>query len=323
MQFSTYMQSEIGHAGITPGTLEAGTHATLGSPTRPATSASTIRAPSSQLADRIGCGQAAVHRPQGSRLQDGRASNGAALAIEVNRNNIRPWVNTLLIRVARGFLRQGDRSSSARRPQPGLARLPPADRLRGQFCFKIFVDAFATYDFVELPESPRSGWCRGRSRAGRRSCRRSARAGEPFRLALVGEDRWGNPSEQAVPAHAWSPTSRSRACRRRSTCRATAPRVIEGLRVAEPAICGSTLAAPDGVRLTRSNPLRIVAEPALRHYWGDLHGQSSETVGTGTAADYFASPATRRSSTSSATRATTSRSTTAFWAEINRVAAEL
>ena len=44
---------------------------------------------------------------------------------------------------------------------------------------------------------PRSSWCRGRSCAGRRSCRRCARAGAPFRLAVVGEDRWGNPSEKA------------------------------------------------------------------------------------------------------------------------------
>ncbi len=37
-----------------------------------------------------------------------------------------------------------------------------------------------------------------------------------------------------------------------------------------------------------SNPLQIVADaPALRHYWGDLHGQTGNTVGTGSDEEYF------------------------------------
>src|SRR3954467_3389404 len=36
------------------------------------------------------------------------ASNGAKLEYWIERLNIRPWVNTLLIRVGRGYLRAGD-----------------------------------------------------------------------------------------------------------------------------------------------------------------------------------------------------------------------
>jgi hypothetical protein len=39
--------------------------------------------------------------------------------------------------------------------------------------------------------------------------------------------------------------------------------------------------------LTRANPLRILKATALRRYWGDLHGQSGETIGMGTAEAYF------------------------------------
>jgi Protein of unknown function (DUF3604) len=43
-----------------------------------------------------------------------------------------------------------------------------------------------------------------------------------------------------------------------------------------------------GKELARANPLRVVSErPALRRYWGDLHGQSGETIGMGTAKEYF------------------------------------
>jgi len=39
--------------------------------------------------------------------------------------------------------------------------------------------------------------------------------------------------------------------------------------------------------LARANPLRVVKRAALRRYWGDLHGQSGETIGMGSADRYF------------------------------------
>ena len=52
------------------------------------------------------------------------ASNGAKLEYWIERLNIRPWVNTLLIRVGRGFLRAGDtitvRFGDRRGGSPGL-----------------------------------------------------------------------------------------------------------------------------------------------------------------------------------------------------------
>ena len=42
-----------------------------------------------------------------------------------------------------------------------------------------------------------------------------------------------------------------------------------------------------GLRAT-SNPIRVAAElPVQRRWWGDLHGQSGETVGTNPSAEYF------------------------------------
>ncbi len=45
----------------------------------------------------------------------------------------------------------------------------------------------------------------------------------------------------------------------------------------------------DAGRATESNPIRChVQQPDRRLYWGDLHGQTEETVGTGSVADYLA-----------------------------------
>ncbi len=50
-------------------------------------------------------------------------------------------------------------------------------------------------------------------------------------------------------------------------------------------ICGS--AGEDGKELARANPLRVVASAPLRRYWGDLHGQSGETIGMGSGGRLF------------------------------------
>ena len=93
--------------------------------------------------------------PAGLNYTTVEASNGAVLEVRVDRVNIRPWVNTLFIRVNRGFLRQGDRIvvrfGDRRQGSPGL-RLQT--NCEPTFEFKVFVDAFATYEFTELPSSP-------------------------------------------------------------------------------------------------------------------------------------------------------------------------
>ncbi|MDH3597693.1 MAG: DUF3604 domain-containing protein, partial [Rhodospirillales bacterium] len=43
-----------------------------------------------------------------------------------------------------------------------------------------------------------------------------------------------------------------------------------------------------GALLARSNPMRLVEQAELVSYWGDLHGQSEETIGTNSARNYFA-----------------------------------
>jgi hypothetical protein len=327
MPFSTYMQSEIGHAEIEPRhPLEAGSHAelvityTAGSFGIDDTGAIKISwrtasdAAKPQLTD-----------PKAPNYTTAVASNGAALELEYNRNNIRPWVNTLFIRVGRGFLREGDRIvvhlGDRRQGSPGY-RLQTARE--EPFWFKIFVDAFSTYDFVELPGSPTLELVPGPVVRWKAILPTLVPAGAPFRLAVVGEDRWGNPSERADatlrlvadrPVEGLPEALEVRGGNGTAT--------IEGLCVREPGDLRIDLCGPDGTRLARSNPLRIAAEPAFRHYWGDLHGQSGETVGTGTAAEYYRFARDKAFVDIVGHQGNDFQIDTAFWSEINRIAAEL
>src|SRR5579872_1035744 len=83
------------------------------------------------------------------------ASNGAVLDVRYDpKLNTRPWDKTLYIKVVRGFLREGDRIvvrfGDRRQGSPGMRMQTFCE---ATFEFKVLVDAFAAYKYVELPTS--------------------------------------------------------------------------------------------------------------------------------------------------------------------------
>ncbi len=83
------------------------------------------------MADHLGHGKPQFDKPQAANFTTVEASNGAKLEVWFDRLNIRPYANTLLIRVGRGYLRAGRHAHHPlRRPPPGLARLAAADQCR-------------------------------------------------------------------------------------------------------------------------------------------------------------------------------------------------
>src|SRR5271166_5247514 len=94
-------------------------------------------------------------KPEAANFTTVEASNGARLEVWFDRLNIRPYANTLLIRIGRGYLRAGDtltiRLGDRRKGSPGL-RLQTNVEKRVEL--RTSVDAFATYEFCELPGQP-------------------------------------------------------------------------------------------------------------------------------------------------------------------------
>jgi hypothetical protein len=74
--------------------------------------------------------------------------------------------------------------------------------------------------------------------------------------------------------------------------------------------------------LARANPLRIVKGAALRRYWGDLHGQSGETIGMGSAESYFRYARDAAFIDMVGHQGNDFQITDAFWKELNRLTAE-
>jgi len=227
-------------------------------------------------------------QPRAANYTTVEASNGARLDVWFDRLNIRPYANTLLIRVGRGYLRAGDtltiRLGDRREGSPGFRLQTNVEK---QVELKTSIDAFATYEFCELPQQPAFDLVAGPAASWKAIWPSLAVVGEPFHLAIVAEDMWGNPSGQADRVLDLAPSRPVRGLPDRIAIKpGEGPRRIENL-VADTDGDLDLQVLADGVELARANPLRVAKSAVLRRYWGDLHGQSGETIGMGSAEDYF------------------------------------
>ncbi len=220
------------------------------------------------------------------------ASNNAKLEVRYDpKGNVRPWDATLYIKVVNGFMKEGDTITIVYGERSGGS---PGMRLQ-TFCedtfeFRVLVDAIATYTYVPIPEQPTINIVPGPPETWRAVLPTTHPAGEPFRLSLKGEDRWGNPSDKV------SATLRLKATPEIDGLPETvsfAPdafaHIVEGLTVREPGVYRVEVSDEGDVPLCVSNPLRIVAraDGQALHFWGDVHGQSEETIGTNSARQYM------------------------------------
>ena len=248
------------------------------------------------------------------------ASNGARLEYWIERLNIRPWVNTLLIRVGRGFLRAGDtltvRFGDRRGGSPGLRLQTNCEE---HFALKVYVDAFAAYEFTELPASPGFTLVPGPAARFKAILPSLAVAGEPFRLAIVAEDVWGNPTaiDRSIGLVSSVPIRNLP-----GTITGEGPIILENLEIETAGDVELRLTDASGAELARANPMRAVARAPLRRYWGDLHGQSGETVGTNPARSYFAYARDKAFVDIVGHQGNDFQITDAFWHELNRLTAE-
>ena len=253
------------------------------------------------------------------------ASNGAVLHAEYDmKRNIRPWDKTLYIKVVRGFLREGDRIIVRfGDPRGGCPGIRVQTFCEDSFEFRVLVDAIATYNYVELPKQPEIRIVPGPPVLWKAILPTQRRLNQTFRLAVKGEDKWGNPTDRgdcvvglraSLPVDGLPKTIRF------------APGswsvVLEDLSVGMAGDLVIELLDAEGDIVAASNPLRIVENAPLLPYWGDLHGQSEETIGTNSARDFHIFARDKAFLDAVAHQGNDFQITKEFWAEINELAAE-
>src|SRR6476659_5878329 len=195
MPFSTYLPNQMGWAKLTPaGPFVAGSHAELTliytAGTFGIDDTGMVKISWRTTSD---MSKPQFEKPAAANFTTVEASNGAKLEVWFDRLNVRPYANTILIRVGRGYLRAGDtltvRLGDRRQGSPGL-RLQT--NVEANVELKTSIDAFATYEFCELPVQPAFDLVPGPAASWKAILPSLALVGGPFRLAGVAEDKWGN-----------------------------------------------------------------------------------------------------------------------------------
>ena len=324
---STYLAERMGSASIAPaGAFEAGSFASF-----------TITYTAGYFGIDDTGGLKIVHRfasdmgrpqfgdPKAPNYTTAEASNGAVLQLEYDmKRNLRPWDKALVIKVQRGFLREGDRITiRLGDPRQGSPGMRVQTFHEPTFEFKVLVDAFATYNFVELPEQPTIAVVAGPPVLYKAILPTLRRVGDRFRLGFKGEDRWGNPSHQVDGTFALRPSLPVEGLPERFAMRpgeyATS---FDGLRCGGEGELTVEVLDEAGRVVCLSNPLRIARAAALLPFWADLHGQSEETIGTNSARELIEFARDRAFLDAMSHQGNDFQITTPFWEELNRLTAE-
>jgi uncharacterized protein DUF3604 len=323
MPFCTYLPEHMGVATLTPpGPFVAGSYAEL-----------TVTYTAGKFGiDDTGMvkiswrttsdmGKPQFDQPSAPNFTTVEASNGAKLDVWFDRLNIRPWANTILIRIGRGYLRAGDtltvRLGDRRQGSPGLRLQTNCEE---RFALRTSIDAFATYQFTELPAQLAFDLLPGPAARWKAIWPSLVVVGEPFRLAIVPEDLWGNPTTQAEQQLTLMPSQPIRGLPESlAITQGKSPIVVCNLVAEQSGDVDLQLLSDRGEELARANPLRVVEAATLRRYWGDLHGQSGETIGSGPAESYFRYARDKAFVDIVGHQGNDFQITDAFWHELNRL----
>jgi hypothetical protein len=207
----------------------------------------------------------------------------------------RPWKKALFLTIRKGFLNSGEKIVVVFGDTSGGS---PGWQVQ-TFCietfeFKTLVDPIATYQFKELTSSPFFSVVPGPPVRAVCVAPSQVRINEAFVYHLKLEDKWGNPTE--------------------SPQRITHPGLdSKGIH---------TIIADDKKQnlSAQSNPIDVLSEDAPLHpYWSDFHGQTGETVGSGSIEEYFNFARDYGFLDIAAHQGNDFEITDAFWEKINRI----
>jgi hypothetical protein len=200
------------------------------------------------------------------------------------RGHIRPFRGAIQIDVRDGSLYPGDTITiiigDTSKGSPGHR----AQTFREQeHMFKVLVDPFGTGLFEEIEKSPNIQIIGGPAERIELAGPSGAGAGLPFEVVVRAVDKFGNRSDNYKGVI-----------------------IFEGLNIEPYMFSGEDKGAhrfcltleklglqtlwviDDQGNKAESNPIMILdKEPRYKIYWGDMHGQTKQTVGTGTVDEYF------------------------------------
>ncbi|MBC8241279.1 MAG: DUF3604 domain-containing protein [Alphaproteobacteria bacterium] len=234
-------------------------------------------------------GRLQMDDPKAINFVTAHTSNATPLRLKYEPDGEqRPWYRSLMVDVKGGCLREGDTITivfgDRSQGSPGLTLQTFCE---SDFEFKVLADVCATGHFIPVSDTPSIAIVPGPAAVWKAVLPTLRRPGDIFRLGIKAEDLWGNPTGQAQARLSISanlpvkglPTEIAYGPDQRAM-------TINDLQVAEDGVLRITIRDDSGHVLAESNPL-VIRAGQVSGYWGDMHGQSGESVGINTAREYF------------------------------------
>ncbi len=265
-----------------------------------------------------------TNNPSGYNYVTADASTGARLSLNyANTGHQRPWFKSLTVSLHGGYLSEGDTITivfgDTSQGSPGMKMQTFCEP---GFEFKVLADVCAVGHYYPLPKTPHIAIVPGEVHEWKAVLPSLRRLGEAFRLGIKAEDKWGNPTDQASG---------------RFTLRSSHPVkglpekldyplgeksvILDNLCVEEPGVVRIQVLDESGDCVAEAGPL-LIRDGEFSGYWGDLHGQSGESIGLTTSRDYFEFARNKSFLDVTGHQANDFQVNNAFWKYLNELTAE-
>lgn len=234
----------------------------------------------------------------------------------------RPWFRALTAHLHGGYLREGDTITivfgDTSKGSPGMQM---QTFVESGFEFKVLADVCATGHYVPLPETPYVSIVPGPAHAWRAVLPSLRRPGEKFRLGLKAEDLWGNPTDLVTADLRFETSMKVNGLPETFTYpKGEKSVVLDDLTTDGEGVLRIRVMEGDNC-IAEAGPL-LIRDGAVSGYWGDLHGQSGESIGVTTSRQYFDFGRNKSFLDVTGHQANDFQVNNAFWEYLNELTAE-
>jgi len=200
------------------------------------------------------------------------------------QGHVRPFRNVIEVSVFDGTLKEGETITITLGARgEGCLGLVMQSFPERDFRLIGLVDAFETGEFVELPDELTVDIVGGRARGLHAVAPSHTTPDDEFEVAVRGVDYWGNVAD----GYAGTVSVEAGGGEELATVEVVDGVAEVDVSLEESGVDRLTVVDADRDLRTTTNPVVCTADADGRIYWGDIHGQSGETVGTGTAQEYL------------------------------------
>jgi hypothetical protein len=262
--------------------------------------------------------------PVSANYVTAQTNKGIDLSVSYNAaGHTRPRDRALTVYVSGGYLAEGDTIILVLGDKTGGG---PGMKMQ-TFCetaleFKVLVDIYATGHYVPLPQTPYISIIPGKPVNWKIVAPSLRRPYEEFSLGIKVDDVWGNPSDQVNDVLILeSNLPITNLPSKINFHRGQRSVQVDGLIAEKPDIYRIKIYNEDRKLLAESNPIAI-KDSELAGYWGDLHGQTGETVAINTAREYFTFARDLAFLDVASHQGNDFQINNLFWHELNRLTAE-